>query len=428
MGKGQDHLALRGYRPDGLTACHACDGAHRIISIPAGGRALCARCGSLLYRNNPNSLDRTTALYLAALILFLLANTFPFVALRYGDRIEQSLLISGGFALQNQGMPEIGLLVLLTSVVFPFLTICGMLYLLLPRRLGFRLPWTTAIWRMVRAISPWSLMGVFMLGLLVSILKLQDLAMIVPGIAFYSFIALLVVASAAAASFDPAVVWPLLGPTVESERPSGPIHSALALGYTKCHTCELLVVTPVEGTHADCPRCGSELHQTQAATSLSRTWAYLSAAALLLLPANIFPVMTVIRFGQGEPSTIMGGVLHLIQDGAWPLGLLVFFASVVVPITKIASISFLLVSVQRGSTWRQRDRTLLYRLTEAVGAWSMIDVFLVGILVALVRMDGLATIYPGIGASFFGAAVVMTMLAAHAFDPRLIWNGEKSHG
>lgn len=110
------------------------------------------------------------ALYLAALIMFLLANTFPFVALRYGDRIEQSLLISGGFALQNQGMPEIGLLVLLTSVVFPFLTICGMLYLLLPRRLGFRLPWTTAIWRMVRAISPWSLMGVFMLGLLVSIL------------------------------------------------------------------------------------------------------------------------------------------------------------------------------------------------------------------------------------------------------------------
>ena len=149
---------------------------------------------------------------------------------------------------------------------------------------------------------------------------------------------------------------------------------------------------------------------------------------MLLLPANLYPVMTVTRFGMGEPSTILSGVLHLIKDGAWPLGLLVFFASFVVPISKITALVFLLVSVQRRSAWRLRDRMRLYRITEVVGAWSMVDIFLVGILVALVRMDGLATISPGIGASFFGASVVLTMMAAHAFDPRLIWDSATGQG
>jgi paraquat-inducible protein A len=203
---------LRGYAADGLIACRSCDCLHRIVDVPAGGKACCRRCDDVLYRHLPRSLDNSAALYLAAFILLLLANTFPFVALQYGDRIEQSLLISGGFALQQAGMGEIGLLVFLTSVMFPFLTTLSMLYLLLPLRIGVRPPQMTLVWRLVRLLSPWSLIGVFMLGLLVSVVKLQDLAMIIPGVAFYAFIALLVVSSAAAASFDPAVLWPRQGP------------------------------------------------------------------------------------------------------------------------------------------------------------------------------------------------------------------------
>lgn len=416
------YRAVPGYAADGLMACHACDAVHRIVPVPARAKAHCRRCGVLLYRNMPKSLDHSAALYLAALILFLLANTFPFVALQYGDRIEQSLLISGGFALQRAGMGELGLLVLLTSVVFPFLTLCGMLYLLLPLRFGVRPPWMTPVWRMVRALSPWSLIGVFMLGLLVSVVKLQDLAAIIPGVAFYAFIGLLVISAAAVASFDPAVLWARAGPVADGAAAGASVQSAAAMGYAVCHTCDLLVRRPISGARWACPRCGSAVHGMRVAGSLSRTWALLSAAVLLLVPANIYPVMTVTRFGQGEPNTILSGVVHLIEDGAWPLGLLVFFASFVVPISKIAALVFLLVSVQRGSDRHLRDRTRLYRVTEVVGAWSMIDIFLVGILVALVRMDGLATVYPGIGASFFGAAVVLTMMAAHAFDPRLLWD------
>jgi paraquat-inducible protein A len=408
-----------GYAADGLVACHACDCVHRIVELPPRGRALCRRCGSPLYRNVPHSLDRSAALYLAATLLFVIANAFPFVALQYGDRIEQSLLVTGGLALIRFDMAGIGVLVLLTSVVFPAVTLLGMLYLLLPLRLGIEPRWKTPVWLVVRALTPWSLIGVFMLGLLVSVVKLQDLATIVPGVAFYAFIGLLVVSTAAVASFDPAVLWRRMGPAAGDALPAA---SAAAMGYAGCHGCELLVH---QGSPA-CPRCGSAVHGARLPNSVARSWALLSSATLLLIPANILPVMTVIRFGQGEPNTILSGVVHLIQDGAWPLGLLVFVASFVVPLSKIAALAFLLYTVQHGSAWRQRDRTQLYRITEVVGAWSMVDIFLVGILVALVRMDGLATVYPGAGATFFGAAVVLTMMAAHAFDPRLIWDAGRA--
>ncbi|MGQ0652258.1 MAG: paraquat-inducible protein A [Betaproteobacteria bacterium] len=400
---------------DGLIACHDCDGAYRIKPLPAGARALCARCGALLYRNAPHALDRSAALYLAALILFIVANAFPFVALKYGDRFEEMVLGSGALVLMRVGMPELGVLVLLTSILFPLITIGGMVYLLLALRIGMRPPAMTLVWRVVRTLNPWSLIGVFMLGLLVSVVKLQDLATIVPGMALYAFVALLVVAAAATASFDPAVLWPLAGP-----RPGRAARgaSAASLGYAVCHTCDVLV--PKNARR--CGRCGSEIHGLRRPNSIMRTWALLATATLLLIPANLYPVMTVIRFGAGEPNTILSGVVHLIEDGAWPLAALVFFASFVVPITKILVLALLLITVQKDSGWRVRDRTLLYRVTEAVGAWSMVDIFLVAILVALVRLDALATVIPGIGATFFGAAVVSTMLAAHAFDPRLVWD------
>lgn len=422
MGWTLNDREIPGYAPNGLIACGTCDCLHRIVDVPARGKASCRRCGGLLYRNMPHSLDHSSALYLAAFILLLIANAFPFVSLQYGDRIEQSLLVSGGIALQQAGMGEIGLLVLLTSVVFPFLTISAMLYLLLPLRAGIRPPKMTLVWRLVRILSPWSLIGVFMLGLLVSVVKLQDLAMIIPGVAFYAFIGLLVISAAAAASFDPAALWPRQGPMPDPRAKYRSDESAATLGYATCPICELLIPPPAAGYPCTCPRCSSTVHGTRHPDSLSRTWALLASATLLLIPANVYPVMTVTRLGQGEPNTIISGVIHLIEDGAWPLGLLVFFASFVVPITKILVLGFLLVTVQRGSNWRLRDRTQLYHVTEVIGAWSMVDIFLVGIMVALVRMDGLATVYPGVGATFFGAAVVLTMMAAHAFDPRLVWD------
>ncbi len=405
----------------GLIACHECDLLHRIAPLAPGGKALCRRCGALLYRNVPDSLDRAAALYIAALLLWAMANTFPFVALKLSGRIEENLMVSGPLALARAGMPELGLLVFLTSILFPLLTIAGTLYVLLPLRFGWRFPGVAPTYRMVRLLTPWSLIGVFMLGVLVSIVKLLDLADVVPGTGLYAFVGLLLVSAAAHANLDHGAIWPRIGP-LPAGAGAAPAATAAALGLTGCHTCELLVSAAPPGGSAHCPRCGSAVHGLRLPNSIARTWALLGSAALLLIPANVYPVMTVIQFGQGEPNTILSGVMHLIESGMWPLAMLVFFASFVVPLSKIAVLLLLLLTVQKGSAWRRRDRTLLYRVTEVVGAWSMVDIFLVGILAALVNLDALATVRPGVGAVFFGAAVVLTMLAAMSFDPRLIWD------
>ena len=180
-----------------------------------------------------------------------------------------------------------------------------------------------------------------------------------------------------------------------------------------------VVARPYENHH--CPRCGEHL-VFRKPHSLSRTWALLLTAAILYIPANVYPIMTVTQFGHGQPDTIISGVQHLIESQLWGLALLVFFASIMVPILKILVLAGLLLSIQLKSCWRPRDRTRLFRLTEIVGAWSMIDIFLIGILVSLVKLDAFATIEAGPGASFFAAVVVVTLLAAHSFDSRLIWD------
>ncbi len=196
---------------------------------------------------------------------------------------------------------------------------------------------------------------------------------------------------------------------------------AAALGLWTCHDCALLVRAPAAGQHGHCPRCGAPVHRRKL-NSVARTWALTLTAAILYVPANVFPVMTVTSLGRAQADTIMSGVLYLLKHGMWPLAALIFFASVFVPLLKLIAIAFLLTSVQRGWAWRAVDRTRLYRLAEVIGRWSMVDIYVVTILVALVKLGNLASIEAGIGAIFFGGVVVITMLAAESFDPRLIWD------
>lgn len=142
----------------------------------------------------------------------------------------------------------------------------------------------------------------------------------------------------------------------------------------------------------------------------------------MYIPANILPMMTVRSIGGGEPNTILSGVMELIAAKMWPIALVVFVASVLVPVLKLLILAYLLVSVQRGSHYRRRDRARLYRLTEAVGRWSMVDIYVVAILVALVKLGNIADIEAGPAGIPFAAVVILTMLAASSFDPRLIWD------
>ena len=198
--------------------------------------------------------------------------------------------------------------------------------------------------------------------------------------------------------------------------------SALSASCVVCHDCSLLTRLPGHASgHAACRRCGAELHARKP-RSLERTTALVIAACLCYLPANLLPIMQITSLGRAQADTIMSGVVYLLTHGMWPLAVVVFTASIFVPILKIVILIGLLVSVRRRSRWRPVERTRLYRLTEAIGRWSMVDVFVVTILVALVHLGNLATVEAKPGAVFFGSVVVLTMLAAESFDPRLIWD------
>jgi len=398
-----------------IIACKECDHFYSYEAIPVGAKANCQHCGNLLYRSIPDSINRSLALYLTALILFLIANIFPFLSLELGGRIVDNLLFSSGWAMYKFGMGELGALIFLTSILFPFTVIVGMLYLLTPARFGIVAPYMSQVYRIINNIAPWSLVGVFMLGVLIAIVKLQDLANVITGPSLIALALLLLVYTAARASFDPNDLWSLI--KLSSSEIS--IEEFADHKFLSCQTCRLL--NRDTGGKQKCVRCFSPLYYRKN-NSIETTWALLVAAFVLLIPANVYPIMTVIRFGQGEPNTILSGVLHLIESGMWGLAMIVFVASIVVPVIKLIILCFLLISVQKKSVWRIRDRTLLYRVTEVVGAWSMVDIFLVGLLSSLVSLDSLSTIRPGVGAIFFASVVVITMFAAHSFDPRLMWD------
>ena len=200
--------------------------------------------------------------------------------------------------------------------------------------------------------------------------------------------------------------------------------TARSLSLLSCHSCHLLSRAPASGGHMHCPRCGAHLHSRKP-NSITRTWALVIAALIFYIPANVLPVTTVISLGAAQSDTIMSGVIYFLQTGMWPIALIIFVASVFVPILKLIILTMLLITVQRKSTWRRKDRTRLYRITELIGRWSMVDIYVVTILVALVHLGSLATIYAEPGAVFFAAVVIITMFAAMSFDPRLIWDTEE---
>nr|WP_297324902.1 paraquat-inducible protein A [Nitrosomonas sp.] len=201
--------------------------------------------------------------------------------------------------------------------------------------------------------------------------------------------------------------------------------TAAAAGLINCHSCGLL--HKVAEAHVCCHRCGTSLHLRKP-DSLPRTWAYLLAAYVLYIPANVLPIMTTTNLGSIQSNTILSGVNYLLVTGSWLLALIIFIASVFVPALKLVILTYLAISVQVRSSWRPRERAWLYRLAEIMGRWSMVDIYVVTLMVALVKIQGLADIDAGSGAVAFGAVVVLTMLAAMSFDPRLIWdNAEKNN-
>ncbi|WP_025131751.1 paraquat-inducible protein A [Pseudomonas sp. PH1b] len=192
-----------------------------------------------------------------------------------------------------------------------------------------------------------------------------------------------------------------------------------------CTECHELNRREADSDGQTCTRCGAMVHPRRP-NSILRTWALLLTAAILYIPANLLPIMTVSSLGQGDPSTIMSGVIQLVQHGMFPIAAVVFVASILVPTFKLVGIALLLFSVQRHQPLSARQRIIMYRFIEFIGRWSMLDIFVIAILVAVVNFGRLASIEANLGAVAFASVVILTMLAAVTFDPRLIWDNTES--
>ncbi|EIK59772.1 PqiA family protein [Pseudomonas lactis] len=200
---------------------------------------------------------------------------------------------------------------------------------------------------------------------------------------------------------------------------------AIDAGILICTECHELNKQEADIEEQLCTRCGALIHARRP-NSLTRTWALLITAAILYIPANLLPIMTVNSLGQGDPSTIMSGVIQLVQHGMFPIAAVVFIASILVPTFKLVGIGLLLFSVQRHQPLSAQQRIVMYRFIEFIGRWSMLDIFVIAILVAVVNFGRLASVEANLGAAAFASVVILTMLAAVTFDPRLIWDNTES--
>ncbi len=402
-----------------LRECLACGMFQQVPPIGPKQAAYCLRCDTPLRRGRSNPLTHSLAFAVAAALMLLLAVSLPFLGLRTLGRFYPSTMLTGPMQLSRHGLPELGLLVVLCAMVMPAIKLGLMTYVLVglrtanpPRSLPRAFAW-------LDSVRPWAMVEVFMLGVFVAFSRLEAIATVTIGPALYAIGACMLLTAAADASLDHEAVWEEIDRRGLSGAPldDGPHR----ISCTSCHR----VHHARSGQR--CTRCNTTL-RLRTPRSLATTWSLVLASLVFYLPANLLPVMTVVRYGRSQPDTIMSTVKQLGEAGMWPLAGLVFFASIMVPGAKLVALILMMVTTHRGSGWALHGRTRLHRIVEAIGRWSMLDVFLLSTLVALVQIGLLTTIRPESGDIYFASVVVLTMIAARSFDSRLMWDAAGRSG
>jgi paraquat-inducible protein A len=385
----------------------------------------CPRCGHPLWRRQVHPFNYIIACGLAAAMFYCFAVVAPFLEISSHGRFQLAKLETGPNQLMSGGFELVGALVLAVTVIFPgikiailLLTLIGIETKSLPA--GFM----KAIFRWYEPLRPWAMIDVYLLGFLVAYTRLIALATVHLDTALFALVGVMLSMSAADAALDKESVWRALDEADHKPAAAGPGASLQPANPTRqpfligCHCCDLLnLARPGWG----CTRCGTKL-RVRKPGSINRSLCLLIAAAMLYIPANVFPVMVITSLGSTAPYTIFAGIMELIHAGLWPLALLVFFASITIPLMKLVLLSYMLWQTQRRKRQHLLANTRVYRFVEFIGRWSMIDVFMISILVALVRFGRLTSIQASIGAPCFAAVVVITMFAVQFFDPRLMWD------
>ncbi len=391
-------------------------------AMAAGLVVDCPQCAHTLWRKQEHPFKYVIACSLAAALFYCFSIVAPFLEISAHGRFQLAKIETGPDQLLGSGFQFVGFLVLAVTVIFPGVKIA----LLLVTLIGIEtksLPasFMKAIFRWYEPIRPWAMIDVYLLGFMVAYTRLATMASVHLDTALFSLVGVMIAMAAADAALDMESVWQALDKaekTPARRALAPPPAAARPPHFIGCHCCDLVNLAR---PGMFCTRCGTTLHSRKAG-SIGRSTALLIAAAVLYIPANVFPVMLITTFGSAEPYTIMGGIVELIDAGLWPLALLVFFASITIPLMKLLMLAYMLWETHAQKFKHLLGRTRAYRVIKFVGRWSMIDVFMISILVALVRFGQLTNIHAAPGAPCFAAVVVLTMFAVDCFDPRLMWD------
>ncbi|MFD0929908.1 PqiA/YebS family transporter subunit [Methylophilus glucosoxydans] len=408
-----------------LRACPACDMVSAIPVLRPGQHASCPRCGHVLARRYLHPVQRSIALAASALITLLIAVAFPFIRVDAGGLDNQIALSQTASTLLQSHQPIVAFIVACTAIVLPGLYLTGVIAMQANVLRTVPKAYSDVIARLFSQLHPWMMADVFIVAALISLVKLTGMADVHLGASFWAYCVFALLLLMTTRSVDIDWLWYRLAGEPETPEDIRCGITAAEQHVTGCPTCGLinhLASHPDnEGHHASCIRCGTLLHARKP-HSLQFTWALLLTAIILYIPANAYPMMITTALGQSHAATIIGGMMELWQHGSQPIAVVIFVASVLVPILKMLVLILLSWLVKHPGPLNALQKTRLYHLTEFVGRWSMVDVFVVAIMVALIQSGNLMSVLPGPAALAFCAVVITTMLAAMAFDPRLLWD------
>ncbi|MGJ0192483.1 membrane integrity-associated transporter subunit PqiA [Pantoea sp. RRHST58] len=400
--------------------CPQCDLMVKLPEVPQGSRASCPRCHSVLTANWPEPRKRPTGYALAALFMLLLANLFPFITMKVAGLSSQISLLEIPQVMVSENYSSLATLFLAFVQAIPAL--CMLTIILLVNRIPMPVSLRLGLARILFQLRNWGMAEIFMAGVLVSFVKLMAYGDIGLETSFWPWCLFCLLQLRAFQCVDRRWLWDQIAPMPPLPHAPEKGVSGLEQGMRSCPCCTAILAAD----QPDCPRCGV-IAAPRRKHSLQWTLALLFTSLMIYIPANLLPIMVTETLGTPYPSNIMAGVILLWSDGSYPVALVIFIASIMVPSLKMLAIGWLCWNAS-GRGQRDSERMhLIYEIVEFVGRWSMIDVFVIAVLSALVRMGQLMNVYPATGALLFALVVILTMIAAMTFDPRLTWDRVREH-
>ncbi|MCG9661613.1 Inner membrane protein YebS [Vibrio mediterranei] len=396
--------------PTQVRLCQCCELPVDIVDLKKGYSADCPRCGTQLYRSESYSIGGNLALAITCLLLFVPSHYFDFITIRLVGMMIEGTLMEGVFALIKEGYPGLALLTLFCHTIAP-LAMCATV---LTAHVALKYRWFNMLKISLNILSHskhWVMLDVFLISVAISCFKLQDYSDIYVGNALYSLVILQVLTIVLVNRVSTRRYWESW--QAESSLPveAKEIH---------CHTCHLS-----QPDAEFCVRCHNPLHHRKP-NSMQKTWALLIAATVAIFPANLVPISILITNGQRLEDTIFSGVASLINNDMLGIAIIIFVASIVVPVAKIIGLSYLMFCIQFDKVKNHKVEMSIYRAIKWIGKWSMTDLFVISIMLTLVDRGQILNFTPGFGAVAFGIVVVLTMFAAETLDPRLLWDRHNS--